>query len=184
MAVSLYHHAANLNRERISELIGRDDSGTEGGTRRAPLHQWLTEWIEQDVDPRDSLDSLPGVLWHLTDAWRRQASQDVVLVHYADLERDLDAEMRRLADRLGIAVIEETWPSLVGAASFAHMKTRAQALSPGPPGILKDRDAFFRRGTSGEGVETLTPGELTRYYARTATLAPSDVLAWLHRDPD
>ena len=179
-AVSLYHHADNLNRERIRELLDRDDTGPKHPVR-PPLHQWLVEWIAQEVDPRDSLDSLPGVLWHLTDAWRRQASQDVILMHYDDLVHDLEAQMRRLADRLDIDVPQETWPSLVEAASFTQMKAKADSLIPDRSGILHSSAAFFRRGTSGAGAEALTPVEVTRYYQRADQLAPSDILKWLHR---
>ncbi len=183
MAVSLYHHAGNLNRERIRELIGRDNNGPEI-TQLPPLHQWLVEWVEQQVHPRDSLDSLPGVLWHLSDAWRRQATQDVVMIHYDDLLDDLGAEMHRLADLLDIAVPEETWPSLVEAASFAQMKANADSLIPDPSGILNSSTAFFRHGTSGAGAEVLTPVEVARYHQRAAELAPSDMLRWLHHDLD
>jgi aryl sulfotransferase len=182
MAVSLYHHAANLDRERIRELIGRDDPEPEE-RERPPLHQWLVDWIDARVDPRDSLDSLPGALWHLTNAWRRQASQDVVLVHYDDLVGDLAAAMRRLAARLGIDVAPALWPSLVEAASFAQMRARAGSIIPDPSGILRSPEAFFRRGTSGAGAELLAASELNRYYERAAELAPPEVLEWLHRSP-
>jgi aryl sulfotransferase len=178
-AVSLYHHRGNLDRERIHELAGRPGS-EPAADHSPPLHQWLLEWIEQDVEPRDSLDSLPGVMWHLTDAWGRRATQDVVLVHYDDLVHDLDAEMRRLAGRLAVAVPEERWPALVEAATFAQMRERATSIAPDPSGVLRDRTAFFRRGSSGAGAEALRHSELDRYYRRASTLAPPDVLEWLH----
>jgi hypothetical protein len=179
MAVSLYHQSGNLNRERIRELTGQPDSG-RNTDNRPPLHQWLLGWIEQDVDPTDSLDSLPGVLWHLTDAWDRRATQDVVLIHYDDLVDDLDAEMRRLASRLGISVSEDIWSSLVEAATFAHMRARADSIAPDPSGILRKPAAFFRRGSSGAGAETLTRLELDHYCRRVSRLAPMDLLEWLH----
>jgi aryl sulfotransferase len=89
--------------------------------------------------------------------------------------------MRRLASRLGITVPEEQWPALVQAATFGEMRARANKLAPDPKGILKDRDAFFRRGTSGGGRELLTAEELAHYHARAASLAPADLLAWMHR---
>jgi aryl sulfotransferase len=181
MAVSLYHQGGNLNRERIRELAGQPDSRPTVD-HRPPLHQWLLRWIEQDLDPKDSLDSLPGVLWHLTDAWSRRATQDVVLVHYDDLVKDLNAEMRRIAGRLNITVSEEIWPLLVEAATFAQMRARADSIAPDPSGILKDQAAFFRRGSSGAGAETLTGVELDHYYRRASTMAPRDILEWLHRD--
>jgi aryl sulfotransferase len=180
-AVSRYHQGDNLNRERIQELTGQPDSRSPT-YHRPPLHQWLLGWIEQDVDPKDSLDSLPGVLWHLTDAWDRRATQEVVLLHYDDLINDLDAEMRCLASRLGISVSEDIWPALVEAATFAQMRLRADSIAPDPTGILKDQAAFFRRGSSGAGPEMLTRAELDRYYRRASRMAPRDLLDWLHRD--
>jgi hypothetical protein len=181
MAVSLYHQGANLNRERMRELIGRNDSGPLNQAR-PPLHDWLVEWIDQRVDPKDALDSLPGVFWHLTDAWSRRATQDVVLVHYDDLVNDLEGEMRCLARRLGIEVPEAAWPSLAEAASFTGMRARADSIVPDPAGVLKSPSAFFRRGTSGAGAEVLTRVELERYYERAAELACPDLFEWLHRD--
>ena len=71
--------------------------------------------------------------------------------------------MRRLARRLDVTVPEDRWPELVQAATFDDMRTRAQLLAPDPAGIMKDRDAFFRRGTSGAGEEILSQEELARY---------------------
>lgn len=181
MAVSLYHQGDNLDRLRMRELVGRTEPAPP--TRNRPLlHQWLIEWIGQDVDPKSSLDSLPGLLWHLTGAWRRRSEPNVVLVHYDDLVADLNGEMHRLASRLAITVPEETWPTLVEAATFAHMRARAGSLAPDPSGILKDRSVFFRRGTSGAGREVLTEPELGEYYRRVSGMAPEDLLDWLHRD--
>ena len=120
------------------------------------------------------------MVWHATDAWARRHEPNVVLVHYADLSSDLEGEMRRLADRLGIDVPEDRWPELVQAATFDDMRARAQLLAPDPAGIMKDRDAFFRRGTSGAGEEVLSQEELAHYRERVAELGSPEVVAWLH----
>jgi aryl sulfotransferase len=180
-AVSLYHQGDNLDRERMRALTGQPEPA-EPPAPRPSLHEWLLAWIARDVRPEEQLDSLPGVLWHLSDAWARRGEPNVVLVHYDDLSADLDAEMRRLAAHLGIAVPAEDWPALVAAATFASMRTRAQRSAPDPGGVLKDSAAFFRRGTSGAGLEVLSDGEVVRYRARAAQLAPPDLLAWLHRE--
>lgn len=187
MAVSLYHQGDNLDRERLAALTGRSTAApaATAGPRRPvpPLRDWLLEWARRDADPREELDSLPGVLWHLSDAWARRDAPNVVLVHYHDLSTDLDGQMRRLAGRLGVTVDEDAWPALVHAAGFEQMRARAAELAPGPAGVLKDRAAFFRRGRSGAGREVLTADELARYHERAAELAPADLLAWLHRPP-
>ena len=181
MAVSLYHQGDNLDRERIRRLTGQPEP-TAGPAPRPPLREWLLAWIERDVEPHQELDSLPGVMWHLSGAWARRGERNVLLVHYDDLSADLEGEMRRLALRLGIAVPEESWPDLVHAARFERMRERAERLAPDPARVLKDSAAFFRRGTSGAGAEILTDGERARYRARASSLAPPDLLAWLHRE--
>jgi hypothetical protein len=153
---------------------------SEPSAPRPPLAEWLRGWVDGDADPHKDLDSLPGVVWHAADAWSRRHESNVVLVHYADLSSDLEGEMRRLADRLGVTVPEGLWSVLVRAATFDDMRARAQLLAPDPVGIMIDRDAFFRRGTSGAGAEVLGAEELAHYHERVAALGPPDVVAWLH----
>lgn len=179
-AVSLYHQGDNIDREVLRRLVGRAEPMAPP-TPRPGLHDWLVEWIEEDPAPTESLDSLPGVMWHLTDAWSRRSEPNVLLVHYDDLQRDLDAAMRGLASRLAIEVDEAAWPALVRAASFSEMSARAEALLPDRNGILRDPAAFFRRGTSGAGREVLTEPELARYDERARVLASPDLRGWLHR---
>jgi len=179
MAVSLYHQGANINRERLRELTGQPPPAGPGRPR-PPLREWLLDWISSDDNPADQLDSLPGVMWHMSNAWRRRAEPHVILVHYDDLLTDLDGQMRRLARLLDIAVPQGAWPSLVRAATFEQMKAAAARSAPDPAGVLKDPAAFFRRGTSGAGREVLAAGELARYLARAAELAPDDLVEWLH----
>ncbi len=180
LAVSLYHQGDNLDRDRIRELTGQPEPAALP-TRRPPLHEWLLGWIDLDIAPRDALDLLPGVLWHLSDAWARRDDPHVLLVHYDDLIADLGGEMRRIADRLDIAVPDPLWPELVRAASFDAMQSQADVVAPDRAGVLKDRARFFRRGSSGAGREILTDAEFAHYLDRAATLAPADLLTWLHR---
>jgi hypothetical protein len=137
---------------------GRDAALGQGPRGRRPEH----------AGPDDRhLDALHG-------------GDDSRPVKYDDLLADLDGQMRRLAGSLEIAVPGGVWPALVDAATFERMRADA-ALAPAPGGIMKDPAAFFRRGTSGAGAEQLTEAELAHYHARAATMAPRDMLAWLHR---
>jgi hypothetical protein len=181
VAVSLYHHGSNIDRRRMAELTGNPE------TERPPLpplHEWLRGFIDWEGDPREWLDTLPGAMLHLSDAWGRRHDANVVLVHYDDLRTDLDGAMRRLAVRLGIGVDETRWPALVHAATFEAMRERSRATFPDTLGVLKDPAAFFRRGASGDGPALLSAGELAHYHARVAAMAPADLLAWLHREGD
>jgi hypothetical protein len=177
-AVSLYHQGANIDRTRLRELTGAPPTPTRP---RPSLPDWLAAWIDADPDPRERLDSLPGVLWHLTDAWGRRDEPNVVLLHYHDLSTDLSGQMRRLADRLHVSPPAADWPDLVAAATFDRMRADADQLAPDRAGVLASRAAFFRGGRSGAGRAALDPDALARYQARSAALAPADLLAWLHR---
>jgi aryl sulfotransferase len=180
MAVSLYYQGDNLDRGLIAQLSGQPQPGGSAPARE-PLRSWLRSWIDWNGSAREHLDSLPGVMWHLCDAWSRRRQPNVVLVHYQDLSEDLEGEMRRLATRLGITVPERTWPTLIEAATFDRMRARADQLVPGPVGVIKDPTAFFRGGQSGHQRELMSRDDLDRYHSRTMAMAPLDLLAWLHR---
>ena len=180
MAVSLYHQGGNIDRARLRELTG-GPAPAGPPPPRPDLHTWLRAWTERETTPAEAMDSLVGVLHHVTDAWARRDAGNVVLVHYADLLADLPGEMLRLADLLGISVPEDRWDDLVQAATFASMRDRSDEITPNTLGVLKDNAAFFREGRSGAGREVLAAEEMARYEARVAALAPRDVVAWLHR---
>jgi aryl sulfotransferase len=179
VAVSLYHHGNNIDRERMAELTGTPQTARPP---KPPLHEWLISFIDWEGDARRWLDTLPGAMLHLSDAWVRRDDANVVLVHYDDLSADLDGAMRTLAGRLGIAVDEERWPALVRAATFESMRAGARSAPDASLRVLKDPAAFFRQGTSGEGQALLTAGEMAHYRDRVAAMAPDDLLAWLQRD--
>src|SRR5262249_59631563 len=138
---------ANIDRARMRELTGRPGTRSEASPPPS-LREWIPRWFGAGVSPRDDLDTLPGVMLHLSDAWARRARRGVVLVHYDDLSADLEGEMRRLAGLLGITVPGGAWPDLVAAATFGRMRARADRLGPAPPGILMGNPAFFPPGTS------------------------------------
>ena len=182
-AVSLYYQGENINRARqrqlTEEVTGQPVPAVPDKPRK-PVREWLLNWIDNEAGPHEQMDSIRGVLWHDSDAWARRAEPNIVLLHYADLRADLDGQMRQLARRLDIAVPDAAWPGLVEAATFASMRAAAEKIT-GPGQIMKSATAFFRRGTSGGGRELLTEDELAHYDARTAELAPPDMLRWLHR---
>jgi len=179
MAVSLYHQGANIDRARLRQLTGQPEP-VDPPQPRPPLREWLLSWIDWEGDPRRQLDSLPGVIRHTTDAWARRHEPNIVLVHYDDLSADLEGAMRRLAALLEISVPESAWPDIVRAAGFEEMRARAGRTAPDPADILKDPLMFFRRGSSGAGREALSDDELSHYRDRVGSMAPPDVLAWLH----
>ncbi|MFJ9566268.1 sulfotransferase domain-containing protein [Streptomyces fuscichromogenes] len=169
-AISLYHQGLNN--------VGVPRGVTGHGQDRSAARQWLARWIEDDAPREGQPSSLPGMMWHWSDAWSRRAD-GVLLFHYEDLSADLSGEMTRLGQHLGMPTGGTVWADLVSAASFERMRAAANRLQPLGP--ARNNTAFFRRGGSGSGAGLLTDGELAGYQARAAALAPPDLLEWLHR---
>lgn len=178
-AVLLYHQSHNINRWRIADLTGNPDLARP--KRLLPLDQWLAEWIASDAPPNKNLESFNGVFHHLTDAWSRMGSPNVVMVHYDDLLRDLNGEMARIAEHLDIQVDADRIGELSQAATFASMQDNAGMLAPDPADILADHSKFFRGGRSGDGISVLSQEAVDAYRSRAFETAPEDLLEWLHR---
>jgi aryl sulfotransferase len=182
LAVSLFHQRSNLNRDRVRQLTGQPrPAPAQDPPPPTTVHEWLVAWVDWEGEATEHLDSLPGVMRHLSDAWARRAEPNVVLVHYDDLSGDLEGEMGRLADRLGIAVPEGALVQLAHEARFEQMRASAGRIVPDPMGILVDGTRFFRRGSSGEGREVLSSEEVAHYRARVADMGPPELVRWLHR---
>ncbi|WP_416978432.1 sulfotransferase domain-containing protein [Streptomyces sp. T028] len=164
-AISLYHQSRNVDSPPEQEQVSP--------------RKWLAQWIEDDSPREGQPSSLSGMMWHLSDAWSRRADDRILLVHYEDLSVDLSGEMTRLGRHLGLGTGGGDWADLVTAASFERMRAAADRIQPLGP--ARNNTAFFRRGGSGSGAALLTGGELSRYHARAAALAPPDLLRWLHR---
>jgi hypothetical protein len=178
VAVSLFHHVSNIDQERSRQL--RRESRPRPPLELS-LSEWMEAWIEDRRPPRDELDTLNGNVHHVADAWTRQGAGNVLLVHYADLLDNCETSMRKIAAWLEIDVPSRAWPSLSTAASFESMRARPTAAVPDRLGILRDPAAFFRSGSSGEGSQACSDGQIRRYNRRVSELSTPEVLAWLQR---
>jgi aryl sulfotransferase len=186
-AISSDNHLNNMNREVFIKAretaVGSDDLPClipDGVSSRAedPVERFW-RWVEDAAPPCEGLELL---LHHLGTFWDRRHAANVVLVHYADLQADLEGEMRRLAGLLGIVIGEDAWPGLVTEARFDRMRDRADEVVPQVTmdGLWHDTSRFFNRGTSGQWRMFLSPEDLERYEARMRRLATPDLTAWAH----
>lgn len=184
VVLSLRHHGANLRREVIAALVGQAPPGSPPPSEpgEAPdAHEFVRRWIRNDDEPQANLDSLRGVVGQTEQAWSRRHLPGVVLLHYGDLCRDLEGQMRRMAAHLGITVPEPTWPLLVEAAGFDQMRNNAADRVPDERlGIMRNPGSFFRAGTTGGWRRVLTDDDLAAYDARVGALAAPELAHWLH----
>jgi hypothetical protein len=189
VAVSIDRHRDNMDMEAFLAARARTlhDDGIDDTFPSAPppraetLEGRFWQWMDDETPPTSAPSTLRSTLHHYNEAWRMRDRPNVALFHYGDLKADLEGEMRRLADGLGIEVAESGWAELTAAATFESMRSRADDLVPNSDGrFWKENRQFFHSGTGGRWREFFDAPAQSRYEARIAALASPDVLNWAH----
>ena len=127
-----------------------------GRPGRPPLHDVAVLVDRHDAVPAQDLDSLPGVMWHLSDALvPSRPSRTSLLVHYDALAADLEGEMRRLVATARHQRPDAAWPDLVDAAKLR-------------PDARPRRSARPRRARCAHRPHALLPARIVGGRCRTA----------------
>jgi len=138
---------------------------------------WLTKGIQPGVEdgfPTLSFFDLENTYW----AERQRAN--LLLVHYADLKADLAAEMRRIAEFLGIESRSEIWPDLVQAASFAGMKSQGPQLLPAADVVFDGgTERFLYKGTNGRWRDEIPLEDLAIYEEKVKRRFTPGLARWI-----
>jgi aryl sulfotransferase len=178
--VSMFNHYSGYTEFTYSLLDAA--GGALGPMPRCPGTQrdlWA-DWMSRSFFDWET-DGWP--FWshhhHASTFWLHRYLPNVLMVHYADLLADLEAQMRRVAAFAEIAVVEHAWPELVAAARFDVMKQDA-IVNEDYIGLIFEGGAnrFFNKGTNGRWRSVLTEEDLTLYEASAARLDP-ELRTWL-----
>jgi aryl sulfotransferase len=159
---SLYNHHVNANQRWYDAL--NNTPGRVGPPIEPPpadIRQYWHDWLARDGFPFWSF-------WeNVRSWWEIRGLPNMLMVHFADLKRDLPGEIQRIAHFLNIAVAPELWPSILNHCSFAWMKQNATKSVP-LGGAFWDAGAevFIHKGINGRWKEVLTAEEIAEYEAR------------------
>lgn len=151
-AMSFYNHKVNFTDAVIARAtdVGMNDPriGTPYRRIAADSAAHFCDWLDGE---EDHLGDPACGFWHMENSyWSARHDPDVLLVHHADMKKDLGGEMRRIANFLAITVAEDLWPELVEAAGFEAMKRQADALMPGAIDTWEGGgNTFLNKGTNG-----------------------------------
>jgi hypothetical protein len=173
-------HIGNLSEKTRAESLARGKVPA-GFTLPTDPNLRFQMWISAGPQPW-VWDGFPiGSVLYLTDTyWQHRDLKNIHFMHYADLTRDLDGEMRRLSKALGIPIDEAKWPALVNAARFETMKAGAARNAPGAHlGEWADSDKFFRKARSGEWREVLSAENQALYQKIASERLSPELKAWL-----
>jgi aryl sulfotransferase len=157
--------------------------GSAGPMPRCPAteRELWTDWMTRSLFDWET-DGWP--FWshhhHAASFWPYRDLPNVLMVHYADLLTDLEAQMRRVATFTQIEVAEDAWPELVAAARFDAMKQEAIRNEEhiGLSFFEGGAGRFFHKGTNGRWRDVLTEEDLALYETAAARLDP-ELRSWL-----
>ena len=189
VALSDRDHDHNSDRAQARRLLAaaRPDStgstvdssarGDEPPTGDAEYLRW---WIAREqahlgTGPHGLLALCPQARL----SWEARDAPGKALFHYGDLWSDLEAEVRVLADVLGVSPSARRIAEIVEAGTLDSMRARAADTAPfAELGVWKDTSAFFRVGGTRPWAQMLTPADLDHFHVRLADLA-GDAADWI-----
>lgn len=159
--------------------------------------EWLDLWqvphaafVQPDFESfyRKSLvaEALPAMFFGFMDSWWPLRHRDnVLLLHFADLQRDHEGSIHKLAQFLGFEPRAEQWSAILEHCSFAwmkqhHRKFDATTVTEVP---FWSAGAMIRKGKVGAAREDgVTEAIAQDFAARGRELLPDEeAFAWLYQ---
>lgn len=172
---SFYNHHRNHTPgfyERVNNTPRR--VGPPFGPPPDDIRQYWHDWMDRDGYPYWSFWESVRTWWALRDL------PNVRLVHFADLKRDMPAEIRRIAGFLVIPIDESRWEAILEYCSFDWMKANAAKIMPRAEQTWEGGgQTFIHRGANGRWRDTLTPEEVAEYEARAIQELGPECAQWL-----
>src|SRR3954452_3930377 len=171
---SLYNHHAKGNEKWYEALNGPGLVGEPVPRVDMAVVPYFRRWLERDGYPFWSLWENVRSWWAVRDL------PNVLLVHYANLKRDLSGEMQRVARFLDIAIHEAEWPALIEHCTFDYMKKHAANAEPLGGAIWEGgADSFIFKGTNGRWRDQLTREDIEAYERRALSELGPECAHWL-----
>ena len=172
---SLYNHHANVTEDwhrALNDAPGR--VGPPIGRPPPSIRQYFLDWLEGDGWPFWSF-------WeNVASWWAIRHLPNVLLVHFADLKRDLPGQMRRVAAFLEITLDAASFEAAVRHSSFDYMKAHAAKYAPRGGSFLKGGpETFIHKGTNGRWRDVLSADDCRRYEATAQERLGRSCARWL-----
>jgi aryl sulfotransferase len=180
--MSMWKHWHNMKPESIDVLNNApDQAGPLFPHAPESINDSFDDWLSRGAFDWEQ-DGYPfwSHLHHAQTWWDGRHLPNILFVHYDDLLKDIDGQMRRISEYLDIPVNEEIWPDLLEGVSFQSMKNNAQKMAPGANhGTWKSNSAFFDKGASKRWEGVLTEEQSRRYEEIAAERLDPELNRWL-----
>ncbi len=166
--VSMRNFISNAVESPLKALFPEDQS--------AGFRHFLNGGLEGgDLD----MPSLEAIVHHY-EASRLAQRENVLILHYADMQRDPEDAVARIGMHIGTPRPPETIAAIVAATSFESMKSNAHRFTPyAGQGVWKNDAGFFDSGSGRKWEGRLTAEDLRAYDQRMEQLLSSEARHWL-----
>jgi aryl sulfotransferase len=145
------------------------------------IHDFWQTWISQGTFPWER-DGYPfwSVFHHMSTWWDARLRDNVLVLHFNDLLRDLPSEIIRIRDFLDISSSPSLIAEIALKVEFSQMKKDAAQIDPfGEASLKGGAESFIYKGTNGRWKDVLTDAELAQYRAAATTRLTSACCKWL-----
>ena len=172
---SMHNHHANANQSWYAAL--NDTPGRIGppiGPPAADIRRYWRDWMQLDGHPF-------WPFWeNVRGWWETRRLPNVKLIHFTLLQRDMPAQIRRIASFLEVPIDESRWGAILEHCSFEWMKRNATKSVP-LGGAFWDAGAevFINQGVNGRWTDTLTAAESAEYEQRAEAELGAECARWL-----
>jgi aryl sulfotransferase len=180
--ISLWNHHRNYSDEALQAF--RDVDDTVGwrfpDCPETPGDFWR-DWISRGTSSWEH-DGYPywSSLHHLASWWDYRQLPNILFVHYNDLLRDIEGEMRRVAQFLDIDVPEAAWPELTHAVSIDTLRDNAATFMGSHGKSFKGGGkTFLYKGTNGRWRHVLDDDDMATYRAAVDRVLDPEAAAWM-----
>jgi aryl sulfotransferase len=172
---SLYNHHRNYIPQWY--VMINNPPGLEGPRFEPPpddIRQYWHDWLDRDGYPFWSF-------WESVRTWWAMRNlPNVLLVHFANLKRDMPGEIRRIAAFLEVEVDDSRRDAIHEYCSFDWMKANAEQVAPRHGSAWEGgAQTFIHQGVNGRWTDTLTPAEAAEYEARAIGELGGECAHWL-----
>ena len=181
--MSLWNHYKNYTPE-FYKLLNEDVPDLVGN----PLPQcpqyigdfwyrWMTQgWFDWEREGYPFWTNLG----HIQSWWDFRDLPNILFVHFNDLLTDVEVEIKRIADYLGIEASENMVKSVAQATTFSNMKSNAGLINPGAERAFEGgAQTFINKGTNGRWKQVLVPEDLSLYKDAVSRIMSPVCAQWL-----
>ena len=166
----------SLRNQRLN-MIDPPDTPLFSGDPQEGFLAWVNAPHQAGEGDQRSLQTFTK---HYESFRKYQHLQNFHFLHYADMKRNLEASMRRIANILNIRISDKNLARLCHAASFTEMKKKASSYTPtSGKSIFKNDSSFFSSGQNSQWHDALDSKALEAYNNRIRALLPPADIEWI-----